>query len=104
MAEGTRGANMLSGVDRIKVHGDYIPVRAKMVTIDCLSAHADYIEMTEWLSRLESAPRKTFMVHGEPQSLDAFRSYLEDELSWDVDIPVYGQAELINPYKQNNSG
>ena len=94
-AAGTRGANMLSGADRVKVHGEYIPVRAKLVSIDCLSAHADYEEMTRWLSSIKSAPKKTFIVHGEPQSQDAFRVYLKDKLGWSAVIPSQGDSEKL---------
>ncbi len=94
-AAGTRGANMLSGVDHVKVHGEYIPVRAKLVSIDCLSAHADYEEMTQWLSSIRPAPKKTFIVHGEPQSQDAFRVYLKDQLKWQADIPSQGDSVIL---------
>ena len=94
-AAGTRGANLLAGMDSVKIHGKYIPVKARLETVDCLSAHADYVEMTEWLSSFNAPPRKTFVVHGEPQSQDAFRCYLEDQLKWDVDIPAYGDSAVL---------
>ena len=78
-------------MDRVKIHGKYFPVRARLATVDCLSAHADYMELEAWLARMPSAPKKTFIVHGEPQSQDAFRSYIENKLGWSVDIPVYGE-------------
>lgn len=94
-AEGTRGANMLAGMDRIKIHGEYYPVRAKLTSIDCLSAHADYQELTAWLATMPGRPRMTYIVHGEPQSQDAFRSYLVNQLGWNVEIPVHGQSVVI---------
>ena len=94
-AEGTRGSNMLAGMDRIRIHGEYFPVRANLVSIECLSAHADYVELTEWISKLTAPPAKTYLVHGEAQSQDAFRSYLENKLNWQIEIPVFGESVTI---------
>jgi metallo-beta-lactamase family protein len=92
-AAGTRGAAMLAGAESIKIHGEYISARAKSIFIDGLSAHADYKEMTAWLSCLKKPPKRTFIVHGEPQSQDAFRRYLKDQLGWNSVIP--GQGDRI---------
>lgn len=94
-AAGTRGAAMLSGTDSIKIHGEYYPVRARSVFIDGLSAHADYRELAAWLSHIRNPPRRTFIVHGEPQSQDAFRRYLRDKLGWRVEIPAHGDTEVL---------
>ncbi|EKD41979.1 MAG: hypothetical protein ACD_73C00410G0001 [uncultured bacterium] len=88
-AAGTRGEAMLSGVDRIKIHGQYYPVRAEVSCIDTLSAHADYAEMMEWLKKIKQAPQKTFIVHGEPAAQDHLRRHIIDELGWPVEIPHY---------------
>ena len=94
-AAGTRGAAMLAGTESIKIHGEYIPVKAKSVFIDGLSAHADYKEMTAWLTHLKKTPRRAFIVHGEPQSRDAFRRYLKDKLGWNILIPGHGDKENL---------
>ncbi len=90
-AAGTRGAAMLAGAESVKIHGEYFPVRARLVNLDGLSAHADYVEMADWMSTLEHAPNQTFIVHGEPQAQDAFRLYLHDRLHWSVMIPEHGE-------------
>ncbi len=94
-AAGTRGAAMLAGADSIKIHGQYVPVRANRLFIDGLSAHADYSEMTEWLRSIRQPPLKTFIVHGEPQSQDAFRRLLNDQVGWDTVIPAHGDTVTL---------
>lgn len=91
-AAGTRGAAIMSGADSVKIHGEYYPVRARSEFIDGLSAHADYREMTEWLAHMKTPPKRTFIVHGEPQSQDAFRRYLRDQLGWDTETPSHGDS------------
>ena len=94
-ASGTRGAAMLSGAESIKIFGQYIPCRAKNVFLDGLSAHADYREMTSWLAHINRPPRGVFIVHGEPQSQDAFRRYLKDQLGWKCQIPSYKDSVIL---------
>lgn len=96
-AAGTRGAAMQAGAESVKIHGQYYKVRARLVSIDALSAHADYVEMTDWLSHLNTPPQKTFIVHGEPHSQDAFRRHLYDRLGWrNVLIPAQGDSEVLD--------
>lgn len=88
-AAGTRGEAMIAGVDKIKIHGAYYPVRAGVKVINSLSAHADYVEMTDWLKQIPSPPKKVYLVHGEPAAQDHLRCVIQDELKWPVEIPAY---------------
>lgn len=86
-AGGTRGAAMVAGASEIKVHGEYIPVRAEVQNLEMLSAHADSREIVRWLGGFSQPPRKTFIVHGEPTASDALRRRIEEQLRWDVVVP-----------------
>ena len=88
-AAGTRGAAMLDGAESIKIHGEYVPVRADVELISNFSAHADYSEMIEWLGGLEKSPKMTFITHGEPVAADAMRLHIEEQLHWAVKVPEY---------------
>lgn len=88
-AGGTRGAAMLNGAEAVKIHGQYVPVRAEIVSIDNLSAHADYAEILAWLKHFEAPPRLTFITHGEPQAADALRHRIEETLGWRTRVPEY---------------
>jgi len=88
-AGGTRGAAMIAGVDAIKIHGEYVPLRAQVRQIDNLSAHADAGEIIAWLSQFSQPPRKTFITHGEPTAADALRRKIEEHFHWDCEIPEY---------------
>ncbi|MDO9371363.1 MAG: MBL fold metallo-hydrolase [Gammaproteobacteria bacterium] len=88
-AGGTRGAAMLNGAEAIKIHGEYIPVRAEVAALDNLSAHADYAEIIDWLRHFDAPPRATFITHGEPAAADALRHHIEEQLKWRVELPDY---------------
>jgi metallo-beta-lactamase family protein len=90
-AAGTRGKAIQSGVKSVKMYGHEVNVRARIETIENLSAHADYGEILAWLKRFSKAPGRTFMVHGEPKASEALRQRINQELHWDVTVPTYLQ-------------
>jgi metallo-beta-lactamase family protein len=87
---GTRGRAMVDGVREVKIHGDWIEIRAEVADLSMLSAHADSNEILRWLGGFGSPPEKTFIVHGEPTSSAALRDRIETELGWSCVIPRMG--------------
>ncbi len=89
---GTRGRSLLDGADELKIHGQYVRVRARVARLDALSAHADYVELIDWLRAGSLAPSRVFVTHGEPAAADALRRRLRDELRWNASIPMLGDS------------
>jgi metallo-beta-lactamase family protein len=88
-AVGTRGDALLLGEKRIKIHGKYVNVRAEVVALEGMSAHADVEEILAWLRGFERPPRQTFITHGEPRASDALRRRIEEELGWSARVPEH---------------
>jgi metallo-beta-lactamase family protein len=60
-------------------------------SIEAFSAHADYVEATEWLDSLDTSRlKKIFMVHGEKDAQRAFKQYLADRGYKNVEVVKYG--------------
>ena len=94
-AGGTRGAALRDGASELKIHGQYVPVHAEVVSLDMFSAHADRDELLRWLIGFEQAPKQTFVVHGEPAQSDAFRHSINERLGWNTRVPEHlERAEL----------
>jgi metallo-beta-lactamase family protein len=91
-AAGTRGSSLIEGVTEVKIHGEYVPVKARVVQVEGLSAHADYAELVEWLAPAKLSPRRVFVTHGEPAAADAFRRRLRDAFGWDAVVPDDGST------------
>ena len=91
-AAGTRGAALEAHSPTLKIHGEYIPIRAKVESISSLSAHADYSETLAWLSSFSTPPERTFITHGEPAAADALRRRIEEKLRWRCEVPTYLEA------------
>jgi metallo-beta-lactamase family protein len=86
---GTRGAAIVAGAESVKIHGEYVPIRAEVDMIDNLSGHADAGEIVDWLRGFKSPPRRTFITHGDPAAADALRLRIEERLGWACSVPEY---------------
>jgi metallo-beta-lactamase family protein len=95
-AEGTGGRALQDGAKFLSIHGVQVPVRAQVVTIGQLSAHAGKSELLRWLSGFKAAPKQTFLVHGEPVALESLRVAVTNQLHWPVTVPAYRQSFELN--------
>ncbi|HQK11865.1 MAG TPA: MBL fold metallo-hydrolase [Candidatus Marinimicrobia bacterium] len=94
-AVGTRGRTILDGAESVKIHGQYVPIRAHIEGTSCFSAHADYHEILAWLSNFNSVPRKVFIVHGEPEPARSLSDKINRHFGWSTELPEYlGQYQI----------
>ncbi|BAP32410.1 beta-lactamase family protein [Chryseobacterium sp. StRB126] len=85
-AEGTRGRALLNESHELKIHGKYYPVKANIVELTGLSAHADQSELMEWIKKYENPPKQIMLVHGEPSAQEALRVKIQTDLKIPVKI------------------
>ncbi len=86
-AAGTRGRQLVDGAPAVKIHGQMIPVHARVEKIDSMSAHADSKEILRWLGGFKQAPRMTFLVHGELVAMEALQASIKASLGWPTMLP-----------------
>jgi metallo-beta-lactamase family protein len=96
-AGGTRGAALAGGATEIKIHGRYVPVRAEVVQLHMLSAHADAAELVAWLAKAPRPPHRVFVNHGEPSASDALRRRIEESLGWSCVVPAQRDEFVLRP-------
>ena len=95
-AEGTVGRRMVDGEKSIRLFGTPVPVRAQIYTIGGLSAHADQAGLLSWLAHFKTAPKHTFVVHGEPDIANQFATTVRDRLRWTgVTVPRAGASAVL---------
>ncbi len=85
-AAGTRGWSLQNGAATVRIHGEDVPVKARVATLSGFSAHADEAEIARWLATFATPPRRTLLVHGEPGALDAAKARM-DRLGWPAHVP-----------------
>jgi len=86
---GSRGARLVGGATEVKIHGEYVPVRAAVSQLEGFSGHADADGLLAWLGHMPAAPSQTFVVHGEPDAADSLRIRIQDQLGWKVRVPQH---------------
>ncbi len=86
-AEGTLGRRLLEGETLVKIHGEEIDVKARILFLEGYSAHADQEELLHWLSGFQKQPDKIFLIHGEDQSRIDFAAAVKEHLGFETVIP-----------------
>ena len=77
-AEGSLGRRLVDGVNRVKLFGAEIAVRARIVNYHGLSSHADRDGLLQWMEAYDPRPRHVFVVHGESQVTEIYAQTLRD--------------------------
>lgn len=91
-AEGTRGRKLIDGAREIKIHGQLVPVHARIEKVDSMSAHADAQEIMRWLTGFTRPPQTTFLVHGEVSAMEALQRTVATTLTWNTMMPEHHQV------------
>ena len=91
-AGGTRGASLLAGATRLRMHGREVPIRASVHRLGNVSAHSDQGELIEWVASGPDVPKAILLNHGEPQSSNALREALRARFATEVHVPRMGDA------------
>ena len=76
----------------VKIHGQMIPVHARVEKIDSMSAHADSEEVLRWLGGFTRPPRTTFLVHGEIVAMEALQATIKSRLGWNTRLPQHEET------------
>ena len=67
-AGGTRGATLAAGERELRIYGEDIKVRAEVIQMESLSAHADADGIIAWMKAAAKEPRMTYITHGDPDA------------------------------------
>ena len=94
-AIGTRGRSLIDGAKFLRIHGRDIPVKAAVERVDALSGHADRHEIGRWLADMP-APRRVFLVHGEPPAARGMAEFLQQTRNWNVHVPAIGDTVEVD--------
>ena len=86
---GTLGRTLLDGVTSVKLFGEDVAVRAKVVNFQGLSSHADHDHLLDWISHFkEPLPQHVFVVHGDREVAPVFAQAVS-QLGFTAHAPQY---------------
>ncbi|HNW34889.1 MAG TPA: MBL fold metallo-hydrolase, partial [Candidatus Ozemobacteraceae bacterium] len=91
-AEGTLGRLLLTGEKTVRIHGQEVAVKAKIVEMPGYSGHADENGLLEWISKIKSVRDRVFVVHGEDDARNELANKIRELKGFAVDVPALGQT------------
>ena len=89
-AIGTLGRAIIEGEKEVKLFGETIDVRAKIMQLPGMSGHADKDGLLEWINNIGCKPQKVFVVHGDDGAAKMFTETLNIEYGYDAYAPYSG--------------
>lgn len=89
-AYGTLGRALIEGAKEVRLFGETIEVSADITQLQGMSGHADQNGLIKWVTHLDPAPQKVFVVHGEDNVTESFSSILKETYHLDADAPFSG--------------
>ena len=91
-AENTLGRRLVDYVSPLRILGDEFELKARVHTINALSAHADRTALMHWFDAIKSAHlKRVFAIHGEPDKVAAMMALVRQHGVADVSAPLPGQ-------------
>lgn len=95
MAPHTLGRRLLEGNKQVKIFGEPHDIRAEVVTINGLSAHAGQEFLLEYAGAVKDRVKEIFLVHGEPDAAESLMEKMDERGFKDVHYPELGtQVEI----------
>ncbi len=92
---GSRGDWLKQGNSSLRLFGEEVSVGAEIAEISGLSAHGDRDELLRWCRSCPGTPSSVGVVHGEPESAQAFAATLRSELGWSTFVAAYKQTITV---------
>lgn len=93
-AEGTLGRQIAEGAERVQIMDQWYDLNAAVYVLDGFSGHADRNDLAWWFEQTGGGIDKAFLVHGEPESLEALAPVLQPHVESEVVVP-----EMMSTYE-----
>ena len=101
---GTLGRNLLDGAESVRLFGEDIAVRAKIVNFQGLSSHADHDHLIDWIKHFDPArTTHVFVVHGDRDVAPVYADTVKS-LGFAAHAPQYTEEYDLIADKQLSPG
>jgi len=91
-ADGSLGRQILDGAQEVRIMGETVPVRCRVINIPGYSAHADQPHLLSWAGHMRKTLKKVFVVQGEQKSSEVLAAKIRDELAVNAEVPKVGES------------
>lgn len=86
-AEGTVGRQISEGVEQVKILDQWHDLNSAVYVLDGFSGHADHNDLCWWFDHTGGHIEKAFLVHGEPEAMEALAPSLQEHVTGEVIVP-----------------
>jgi len=86
-APDTLGRRLADGEKQVRIFGEPYEVRAEVVTIPGLSAHAGQDPLVNYAASVKQYAKKVFLIHGEQKPAEALEAKLREASVREVYFP-----------------
>jgi metallo-beta-lactamase family protein len=86
-AEGTLGRQLSEGVERVQIFDQWYDLNAAVYVLDGFSGHGDRNDLGWWYEQTGGHIENAFLVHGEPEAMEALAPVLQPFAQTPVRIP-----------------
>jgi metallo-beta-lactamase family protein len=94
-AEGTLGRQISEGVERVQILDQWYDLNAAVYVLDGFSGHGDRNDLGWWYQQTGGNIGHAFLVHGEPEAMEALAPVLQPFVKTPVRIPeLHASYEL----------
>ncbi len=94
-AENTLGRRIVERINPIKIFGEEHELRARVHTINALSAHADRNDLLDYFKKMGTEVERAFVVHGEPAQSESLANAMSGIGIRNVIVPSPGDKFSI---------
>jgi metallo-beta-lactamase family protein len=91
-AENTLGRRIVDRQSPLRILGDEFELRARVHTINALSAHADRTALMRWFDGVKGNLSRVFAIHGEPEKVAAMAELVKQHGVENAVAPASGQT------------
>ena len=90
--EGTLGRRLLDGARYVNLFGEDVRVSAHIENLEGISAHADMLQLVDWISAIKKQPVRVYVNHGSDGVCDSFAKIVTERLGIEATAPYSGDA------------
>jgi metallo-beta-lactamase family protein len=94
-AEGTLGRQLVEGHRDLTILDRNISVNSPVFVLDGFSGHADADDLAWWFGETGGGMESAFLVHGEPEAMEAIAPTLQKFVNNPVIMPEYGSTHEV---------
>jgi metallo-beta-lactamase family protein len=91
-AYGSLGRLLVEGKKKVKIFGETIAVKAKIHTMNGVSAHAGQKDLLDWFDCVAHSRPRLILTHGETKPRETLAALIREKHDIDAHLPIHREV------------